>query len=83
MKQMIRSDVMDEKMIARELVAVAKDLTAGGQWDNAEVAKAVSGIDMKGLGRDIKRGNAGPEEIEQIAESLTEIAEGFRDWMGS
>ena len=73
--------VSRQQRIANRIVAKAKK--AGGYWDNDEVAKVLSGIDLKGLGRDVKRGKAGPDEIEEVAQSLTEIAEGFRDWMGS
>jgi len=71
---------MDNQKIARELVAVARELTAGDQWDHDEVAKVLSGIDLKGLARDVKRGKASPDEIQEIADSLTEIAEGYRAW---
>ena len=71
---------MNEKRIAAR---VARSVMAGEYWDYDEVAKALSGIDMKGLGRDVKRRRAGPDEIESIVESLMEIGEGFRDWLDS
>jgi len=71
---------MNEKRIAER---IARSMTAGDQWDHSEVAKALSGIDMKGLARDVKRRNASPDEIEEIAESLNEIAAGYRAWMES
>jgi hypothetical protein len=69
--------------VPRELAAVARELQAAS-WDHDEVSKTLDSMSrgLKTMARDAKKGNLDPQDIEDMAESLTEIAGGYKDWLG-